>query len=71
MPAPADTVDTVAAEKVSSEKTPPPTDDSHTSSQPDQMTSKTGDKEITDSPELYENPFLKPPKRIRLRLLNN
>ena len=28
------------------------------------------ERELAESQELYENPFLKPPKRIRLKMLN-
>lgn len=69
MPTPADSIDTVATEKTATDMSPSPADPSHTGSE--STANKTEEeKEFNDSQELYENPFLKPPKRIRLKLLN-
>ena len=75
MPTPADAIDTVAAEKLVSEKASSPSvadrpGGTQLPSDQDKVT-RTEEKEAAgDSSELYENPFMKPPKRIRLRLLN-
>ena len=78
MPTPADAVDTVAAEKLTSEASPSPSD-THSqlpggSGTAQTDTAGTGgskeDRELAESQELYENPFLKPPKRIKLKILS-
>jgi transcription initiation factor TFIID subunit 8 len=79
VPTPAEAADTVAAEKLASsgDKTPSPSDPrsklpaTAATGRPDGGPGSQGEeKGLNDSQELYENPFLKPPKRIRLRLLN-
>ena len=74
MPTPDDAVDTVANDKLSNDKTPSPTDSQaklpglQLSDEPAVPVSSE-EKEFSEGQELYENPFLKPPKRIRLRPL--
>ena len=94
MPTPADTVDTVAAEKEASEQSPSPSEShsklpsssatQHDSSSAtaaaaagggggggvEKMEEGEGVRELGESQELYENPFLKPAKRIRVKILN-
>lgn len=71
MPTAEDAVDTVASEKLSEEKSTPSPTDPHsklpTCPQLEQPSVKT--EGTAESQELYENPFLKPPKRIRLKPL--
>lgn len=72
IPTPDDAVDTVASEKLAEEITPSPTDCRAKLPGPlqsDQPAVQNEEKDFVDSQELYENPFLKPPKRIRLRPL--
>ena len=76
MPTPEDQIDTVASEKLTNEE--------NTSAEIDQSDSQEGNlnlkdssagdasggpKDVQDTSETYENPFLKPAKRIKLKLL--
>ena len=70
MPTPEDEVDTVTTEKVASEKpSPAPGTKLNTASKTDEDFHTDDLKEALSVQELYENPFQKPPKRIRLKLL--
>ena len=67
MPTSEDAVDTVATEKIGMDKTPSPTDPHAKLLGIHQPEDENEVKTDSADSEFYENPFLKPPKRIRLR----
>ena len=70
MPTPEDQVDTIAAGKLTNESDSSP-ENSQSDSQEGNSNDPSGDSVVTSQspPEPYENPFMKPAKRIKLRPL--